>query len=175
MPEVAAARTVPRVVVGDTVAPAKVRTVASPDRAWSTLGWFGLLLAFVGSADILLAWYPLGFGNVAWEFGTVDRSFSNLPLLTMGFAAMLGSALALGSRWRIRTLAGVMLLMSLVFVGVYVALYLLNVPLVLQMTPSEVAIGVKKAIVKTSINALAFTGAYFLASVVALHSVRKGR
>jgi hypothetical protein len=152
---------------------ATASTQPPSERAWRAVGWFGLLLAFVGLADILLVWYPLGLGNPAWEFGAVDQTFSGLPLLTMGLAALLGSALALGVRWRIRVVAGVLLLLALALLSAYV-LYLLNVPMALRMAPPEVAIGVKKAIVKTTIMAVAFPGAYLVASISALRAIRRG-
>lgn len=149
---------------------------AEPPQAlqgWRAVGWFGSLLAFVGLADILLVWYPLGLGNPAWEFGAVDQTFSGLPLMTMGLAAMLGSALALGSRWRILAIAVVLLLVAVALLGAY-ALYLLNVPMALRMSPVEVAVGVKKAIVKTTIMAVSFPGAYIVASISALRATRRG-
>jgi hypothetical protein len=138
------------------------------------LGWFGALLAFVGFADVLLVWYPLGLGNPGWEFGAVDQTFSALPLLSMGLAGMLAAAVASGSRWRVRMLATAMILLGVTLLSAYLALYLLNVPIALQMVPPEVAIGVKKAVVKTSIMAAAFPGAYLVAAFVALRLTSKG-
>lgn len=102
----------------------------------------------------------------------VDQSFSGLPLLTMGLAATLGAAVSLESVWRIRVIAAAILMLAVILIGAY-ALYLLNVPIALGMAPPEVAIGVKKAIIKTSIMAVAFPGAYLIAAIAALRSTRK--
>lgn len=144
---------------------------ASPVAGWRAVGWFGFLLAIVGLTDIALVWYPLGFGNPTWEFAVVDQSFANLPLLTMGLAALLASTLALPGRMATRVVASGILLLALGLWAAF-ALYLLNVPIVLGMAPPEVAIGVKKAIVKTTVMALAFPGSYLVAAIAAVRSTR---
>jgi hypothetical protein len=149
-----------------------VQQSGSSEMAWRALGWFGLLLAFVGLADLLLTWVPLAFGNPGWEFATVDQSFGSLPLVTMGLAAVLASSLAIGSRWRVRLVAGFLLLFAVALLTAYVTLYALNIPLALQMAPAEVSLGLKKAIVKTTVMAVAFPGAYVVASVLSILSLR---
>ncbi len=138
---------------------------------WRAVGGFGAVLSLVALVDMLLVWYPLGFGNVAWEFGVVDQSFSGLPLLTMGLAALVVSALALGIRWWTVSVATVVLVIGLSVLAAY-TLYLLSVPIILGMTPPEVAIGVKKAIVKTSVMAVSFSGLYVVAAVLAIRNSR---
>jgi hypothetical protein len=147
---------------------------AGNTQGWRTLGLFGLLLSVVGLSDVLLVWYPLGFGNAAWEFAVIDQSFSSLPLLSVGLAAMLAAALSIGPQWRVRLVALPIMILGIMLAGAFV-LYLLDIPVVLNMTPPEVAVGVKKAIVKTTIMAIAFPGAYLIASFTALRSTSTRR
>jgi hypothetical protein len=166
----APASTAPGRVLLTTAEPDAAPLVGSPDRAWRTAGWFGMLLTIVALTDMLLVLYPLRVGQPEWEFGVVDLTFSNLPLLSIGLAAMLGSALARGSRWQIRTMAAALILLTLVLVSAY-ALFLLNVPLALKAAPPPVLPGVKKAILKTSVFAVVFASAYLISGIAALRFV----
>ena len=84
--------------------------VLPPDTeaAWKWVGWIGLLLMVVGLSDFLLAWYPTKFGSPEWEFATVAQTFSGLPLVSIGVAGLLGSALALGRRWLLWAVIGLL-------------------------------------------------------------------
>jgi hypothetical protein len=135
---------------------------------WRFLGYFGWLLAVVGLTDVLLAWYPANVGDPTWEFGAVTIGYTSLPLLTMGLAAMLASMVALGHRWRGRIVAIVIMLFGLALLTAYVVFYLMNVPVALELTPPAVVVGLKKAIVKTSVLAAAFSLSYIAAGIMAL-------
>lgn len=148
--------------------------IADPDRAWAAAGWFGLLLAFVGLADFALALYPPGFGTVEWEFGTVAAMFAGLPLVTMGFAGMLASALARGRRRTIIVIASALLLLAAVTLALWVV-FLSDVPVALRVVQGEALVGIKKAAVKTSILGLAFSFAYLVVGLGAIRYVRRGR
>lgn len=104
----------------------------------------------------------------------VGQSFSSLPLLTMGLAALFASALAVGGRVRLRLIGGFMLALVAALIGAFL-LYLLSVPVALRMAPAEVLPGLHKAIIKTALFALAFPTVYIAASIAAFrHSgVRK--
>lgn len=152
------------VVRGTAAAPERAAT--GSHRGWLALAGLGAVLTLVALVDMLLVWYPLGFGNTAWEFGVVDQSFSGLPLLTMGLAGLMVAGVGGRSRAGVVAVGVVTMILGLALLSAY-ALYLLSVPVVLGMTPPEVSIGVKKAIVKTSVMALAFSGTYLVASVLA--------
>ena len=151
---------------------AKRAGVPDVDAAWRWIGWFGLLLAAMGLGDFAIAWYPLNLGSPEWEFGTIAASFAGLPLVTMGFAGLLGSALARGRKGMVVGLGwglglfGVMVITALL-------LFLLDVPIALRAAPNEtVLLGLKKAIAKTTMLGVGFSVGYLVAAVGAVRHIR---
>lgn len=142
--------------------------------AWRWLGWLGVLLTVVGAGDLALAWYPPGFGRPAWEFATIAASFSGLPLVTMGLAALLGSAAARGIRWMVRLVSWLCIVAGLLVLAAFV-LFLTDVPIALRGSPAEVMVGVKKAIAKTSLLGVSFGSAYLVAGFAGLRHARLRR
>lgn len=143
-----------------------------PPAVWKSIGGFGLALAVVGLMDMGLVWYPTDFGNPGWEFAAVDQSYAGLPLVTMGFAGLLASAIGGRSMWMLRMVAAVMLLMGMVLLA-GLGLYFLNVPAAMNLAPQEIILGLQKAVVKTTVTALVFSGLYIVASISALRMRRK--
>lgn len=144
------------------------------DAGWLWLGWFGLVLSIVGLSDVLLAWIPLRLGNRQWEFATVVQTFSGLPLITMGFAGLLGAGVALRRRWLVGTMGWVMLVAGIAL-GVTLALFLLDVPVILDAASGAAAIGVRKAIIKTTILGVAFGVTYLVGAVAAFRHMSTTR
>ena len=145
----------------------------SPKFAWSVLGWFGIAAVFIGSFDILLAWYPLQGGNPAWEFGIINLTVWSLPFLTTGLVFLLASGVALESKWRIRV-AGIALLVLAIVILVLLVLYALSIPIALQGAPAPVLQNVKKSIVKTVVLGVTFPTLYFVLAIAALRRRRSG-
>jgi hypothetical protein len=139
--------------------------------AWRWIGWFGLVLTVAGLTDFFLTWIPLQLGSPEWEFGTIAASFSGLPLVTIGFGALLGSALARGSGWQMTCLAVVLLFMTLFLIGALV-IFLLVVPVALGAVQGVARIGILKAIARTSVLGLVFTLGYGFAAVATLRHAR---
>lgn len=141
----------------------------SPDsaQAWRWVGWFALVLTLAGLGDWILAWIPLRLGAPEWEFGTIVSSFSGLPLVTMGFAGLLGSAVARGVRWQVRLVASVLLLWALVIIAATV-IFMLDVPLALGSVEGPARLGIIKAIAKTLMLAALFGTGYLVAAIGAL-------
>ncbi len=128
----------------------------APEFGWLLLGWAGLTFAVVGGLDVALAWYPLGLGNAEWEFGTVTASLNGLPLFTMGMALLLGAAVARGRRGGVRLVAAAFVVVAVAIV-LAALLWATNVPLALHsVADPAVATGLKKAIVKTCAQAIAY-------------------
>lgn len=165
----------PRVLVRDREKKA-ARAAAPPDAdsAWRWIGAFGLVLAVVGLADFALAWYPMSFGTPEWEFATVTASYSGLPLPTMGLTALIASAIARGVRWQILLVSVGLLVLALFLIGGYL-LFLTTVPVALGAVEGVPLIGIRKAIVKTSLLAIAFGGTYLTAAIVGFRHVRRAR
>jgi len=147
---------------------------AEPLVGWAWIGWFGCLLALAGLFDFALGWYPLRFGVPEWEFGTVVSTYSGLPLITMGFAALLGAGLARGTRWLLWVMAIGMALFA-AFLLVMLLLFLTDVPLALRAVDGVALLGIKKAVVKTLVLGLLFPVAYIAGAVAAVRHVRKGK
>lgn len=142
--------------------------VSDNHRGWRWVGWLSLVFALAGLGDWLIAWTPMRFGSAEWEFGTIASSFSGLPLVTMGFAGLLGSAMARGIRWQILIVASVILLFALL-IGAAAILFLLDVPVAIQAVGGGVArLGIDKAIAKTGMLGTLFFVAYLVAGLAGL-------
>jgi hypothetical protein len=143
-------------------------SVTAPRTAWRLLGWFGLLLAVVGFMDVALQWYPTSFKSPEWEFGTVTASFATLPLLSIGLMSMLASYLARAERGGVVAMAIVFSILLVLIVGALL-LFLSDVPLALKASAQsapQVVLTMEKSIVRTSVMAIGFGTAYFVAVVV---------
>ena len=163
----------PAVVVRSGSRKAKRTGVAAGvPEGWRWIGWFGLVLGVVGMGDFVLTWVPLGVGSPEWEFGTIAASFSGLPLVTMGFAAMLGSALARGVRWQLLGLGFLLVGLAMALVGALV-IFLLVVPVALAAVEGAARIGIVKAIVRTLFLGAVFSAAYVAAGIGALRYARR--
>ncbi|MGH7608044.1 MAG: hypothetical protein ACREME_11970 [Gemmatimonadales bacterium] len=149
--------------------------VGSADQAWKWVGWLGVVLTVVGGGDFLLGWYPLRFGVLEWEFATVAATFAGLPLVSLGFAALLAAGVARGVRWLVYLAAWAMLLFAAVIAAAFVV-FLTDVPLALKAVTGDAALGIKKAIAKTTMLAVTFAIAYVVAGLGALRHLRtRGR
>ena len=146
----------------------------TPDaaQAWRWVGWFALVLTLAGLGDWVLAWIPLRLGAPEWEFGTIVSSFSGLPLVTMGFAGLLGSAVARGVRWQVLVVASILLVWALVIIAATV-IFLLDVPLALGSVEGPARLGIIKAILKTLMMATLFGTAYLVGAIGALRRSKR--
>ena len=161
----------PRILIAEPIA---VTRPGDPPRAWRWLGWFSLVLALAGLGDWLLAWFPMRFGSPEWEFGTVVSTLSGLPLVTMGFAGLLASAVARGIRWQVVAVAVAALLFGTWVVAAFVV-FLLDVPIAMRAVQGVARLGIMKAIAKTSMLAVLFSTVYFVAAISALRFARRMR
>jgi hypothetical protein len=143
----------------------------APDFGWYLIGWIGLVFAIVGGFDLLLIWYPLNLASPEWEFGTVSAMLDGLPVPTLGFVLLLGAGVARGQRWLVRTMAIVLIVFALVIVAA-AFLYATVVPMALQSIPDPAILtGLKKAIAKSSVQAVVYPFAYIWIAVKAwVHS-----
>ena len=139
--------------------------------AWRWVGWFGLVLAVAGLGDFFLTWFPLQFGSPEWEFGTIAAAFSGLPLVTMGFAAMLGAASARRIRWQLTGMGATLTALGVVLIGALVV-FLLVVPVALAAVEGPARLGVIKAIVRTTMLGVLFSATYLVAGIGALRQAK---
>lgn len=144
----------PKVLTGHgdgSVAEAK----GQPTRPVGVLGWAGLTFLIVGGADLLLTFLPLQLGNREWEFGSYTSAMNGLPVPVLGLALMVWSAVT-GRR---RGLAGLAVVVSVVLLaGIVVGavLWATGIPLALQSVPQQVADGLKKALIKSTVQSVAY-------------------
>lgn len=85
----------------------------SSDLGWSVLWWVGMLFSVVSLADIALAYYPMQWGTMEWEFGTAASTFAGLPLVALGLGALLATSLARGRRGWVIAVSVVLVLLAL--------------------------------------------------------------
>jgi hypothetical protein len=90
-----------------------------------------------------------------------------LPLITMGFAGLLASAIARGIRWQVITVAIVVLLLAAWILAASI-LFLLDVPVALRAVQGVAQLGIMKAIAKTGLLGTLFLVAYSVAGIGAL-------
>lgn len=134
----------------------------------------GLLVSLVGLIELAFAWWPLEFGNLEWEFGTVSRTFDGLPLLTVGAAAILGGAVHREARKLLALLGIVAGLGVLVLVGLAV-FYAITIPAAMQIAPPPVQQALVEASVRTGMFMLLYISGYTWMSWFSFRSSRKLR
>jgi hypothetical protein len=110
----------------------------SPTVGWELLAWIGIVFLVVGGTDLLLGWIPVRFGNPEWEFGTVSRTFDNLPITALGLVLVLASVAARGIDWAIRATSLLALVLAAVLV-VGLVVYALDIPLAFRVVTDPAA------------------------------------
>jgi len=148
---------------------------ASPGEGWAAVWWVGVLLTVVSLADVVLAFYPTRFGFTEWEFGTAASTFASLPLVSIGLAALLGSALARGRRGAV---IGVVTLLIVLAVGTLAMLivFATDIPVALKsVAAGDVKLGLEKAVIKTVFLGVAFPVAYFVAAMAGIRRLGAGK
>jgi hypothetical protein len=131
----------------------------SPSQAWLVLGTVGIAFALVAAVDLVLVWYPLGFGNREWEFGTVTAVFGGLPLLLTGAGLGIASGLQRGRGLLVRVMSGFLILLALLLV-VMLVLYSRTLSAALGSSPDPLVVtGIRKAIAKTLLQGVMYTAA----------------
>lgn len=131
-------------------------------------------LLLVGLGDIAIALTPPRFGILEWEFATIASTFAGLPLVSMGVFGLLAAGVAMPSR-PIVAVSLVLLLLLTLGVGAGFVVFLTDVPIALASTPPEIALGIRRAIAKTSLLALVFGTAYLTAAISAARHLRSKR
>lgn len=122
----------------------------------SLWAWVGLVFLVVGATDLLLAWLPTKFGNREWEFGTVTSVLNGMPVAALGLAAMVWSAGEGGRRRWLAWLSLVVALIMLLTILGGLVLWATGIPLALHSVPAQVGVGLKKALIKTSVQGVAY-------------------
>jgi len=132
------------------------KAVPSPSIGWELLGWVGLAFFVIGALDLAMGWIPARFGNPEWEFGTVSRTFDNLPITALGLTMLLASAAARGIDWALRA-TGLLALLLALFLFVGLVVYALDIPLAFRAVgASEARSGLKRAVLKALVQGMLY-------------------
>jgi len=134
----------------------------------------GAAFALVGVIDLTLMWTPVRFGNPAWEFATLSRTFSNVPLTGLGLL-LVALGLVRHPDWDglwVRVAAGVFGLVTVLLVVLGV-LYLTVLPAVIRETPVEGLDAVGNTVVKNGVEIVVYPIAFALIAVLLWRGVRK--
>lgn len=140
----------------------------------SLLTAIGAAFAIVGLVDLSLLWFPLRFGIPAWEFGTLSRTFDNLPMTGLGLA-LVGFGVVRHPEWHPAWLRGASILFALVTVGIVVlgVVYGLAAVVVVGQTPVEGLDALGRAIVKNVVEIVVYSVVFGAIAVMLWREVEK--
>jgi hypothetical protein len=132
----------------------------APETGWSLLGGVGWLFTVVAAADLVLAWYPAGFGNAEWEFGTATTSLEHLPLLAVGMALVFGSAVARGSKGTLKGISVLLVLLALAIIGAGLLLGRNIGAATAAVTDPIIRVGLNRSILQSLVQAVLYPVAF---------------
>ncbi len=148
---------------------AKRRVKTMKDRegaASSVVRMLAITFLVLGLTDVLLLWLPPRFDSVPWEFATISQTLDSMPMIALGLALLaygvLGdSGLSVG---KARVLAGALGLGAVLMLAMG-AFYATVVPPVVRSTPPEAMEGLRRALVKGSVQLFAYFTLFGLVAV----------
>ncbi len=129
---------------------------------------FGTGLFMVGVIDLAILWTPFRFGTAGWEFAAVSRTFTNMPMITLGalMAPLAVGYLAGGLRTGVVKGVAAGYAFGVLVMVVLAGLYILSGVEVWQVTPPEGMSALKRAILKNGVEMVVYTGILASAAVV---------
>ena len=152
--------------------PARPRRITSPDLGWELLAWIGTAFVIIGGVDLILAWYPPGFGSPEWEFGTVASTLNGLPLPSLGLMLIMAAGVSQGRVWMARASAVAMLVLVAVLLAVGV-LFITVVPLALEAVTNPLArTGLLKVVAKSSVLLVIYPALFTWVAVLGFRRTR---
>jgi len=131
-----------------------------PETGWSLLGGVGWLFTVVAAADLALAWYPIGFGNAEWEFGTATTTLEHLPLLAVGMALVFGSAVARGSKGMLKAISTLLVILALAVIGAGLLLGRNIGIATATVTDPVIRVGLNRSILQSLVQAVVYPVAF---------------
>lgn len=147
----------------------EARRALSPARVAVVIG---SVIALVGLIDVAMAWWPLQFGELQWEFGTISRTFDGLPLATFGLGAVLGGLAARRERGVMSWLFAAVVTALLVILMALVVLYVMDAFAAWGTTSGAVRDTLKRAFVRTGLFAGIYLATYGWMSWMAIRMLR---
>lgn len=119
-------------------------------------------------------WFPLGFGDPAWEFGTLSQTFTSLPPTAFGLvlvAYAFVSHPALGAGWA--RVAAVIFALGAIVLAVMGFLFLTVIPEVMRQTPPEGAEAVIRVVIINGVEVVLYPVVFAAISVLLWRGVEK--
>lgn len=141
---------------------------AAGQRGYRLLGWFGLALALLATADMALAFFPAQWGLTAWRFTSVMQLSSSLPVLAVALGAITVAAHQEGGSLLPR-LAGAL---NLALALATVAMLLIFVPAAgeaLREATEATRLGIQKTVFRVGLYTVVFAALHL---ALALRSFR---
>ncbi|MGH7584792.1 MAG: hypothetical protein ACREMH_00945 [Gemmatimonadales bacterium] len=157
----------PQILVRETAEERKKYLAPAPEFGWYLLGLAGAVFALVGLFDIALTWYPANFDSPEFQFASYSQSLNFMPLPALGLLLMLAGGIARGIRWIPKFVAGVLIVLTALILALAV-FWALSAAEGLNAVKDPVVLrGLKKAIAKTALQAVAYPLAFVTVSVKA--------
>lgn len=127
----------------------------------------GAALVLVALVDVAIVWTPLRLGTPGWEFATISRTFTNVPMTAIGWVLIAFGVVRHPDRhvfWT-RGVAAAFAAMALILLGMG-AVYALSVPAVVREATPGVTDALKRALLKTGTEIVVYTTVFGLVSVI---------
>lgn len=170
-----------RTAVKTATRPVYLAPAGLPAVAWMFLA-VGAVLALVGWIDVALLYYPPGFGNNEWEFGTIAQTFDALPTATVAtFLLAVGLRARGGRPLTARLFAALCGVVALAVVALLLV-FLLDIPIawraITRVPPGGqqnlMAIaGVKRGILKVAAYGIGYAACYLALAVMMWRAGRR--
>lgn len=127
----------------------------------------GAALVFVALVDVAIVWTPLRLGTPGWEFATISRTFTNVPMTAIGWVLIAFGVVRHPDRhvfWT-RGVGAAFAAMALILLGMGVV-YWLSVPAVVREATPEVTGALKRALLKTGTEIVVYTTVFGFVGVM---------
>src|SRR5262245_22933133 len=130
-----------------------------PETGWRLLLILGLAFIVAGGVDLALLWYPSQWGTPEFEFATINQFVAGLPVLTMGLVLVALHAIGTGKRG-VQVVVAVLAIFMVAALAVLAVIFATTVPLALRVAELNVKTGIKKAIVRATVQFMGYGLAY---------------
>ena len=142
----------------------------------------GAALLLAGTADIGFFFFPAGFGDNSWEFGTIGQLMDSMPGPTMGLLLLAVGARARGWRRATKALTALCALAAVAILGMLV-IFLLDLPIAYhamtnvngQPATDMVRAGLRRGIAKYLVLLPGYLGCYVTLTIAQWRSLRTTR
>ena len=127
----------------------------------------GAALVLVAFVDIVIVWTPVRFGTAGWEFATISRTFTNVPMTAVGWTLVAVGLIRHPGRhvfWT-RGAAVALGVVALVLVGMGL-IYALSLAAVVREATPDIVGALKRAVLKTGTEIAVYSTMFASASFI---------